>query len=77
MGSITDMHSENALVRGIYVPVLTFFTSGDNQELDLETFQKHIAYVASSGVAGIVVLGSTGEAVALTDVEESTVSQMF
>ncbi|TKY85302.1 hypothetical protein EX895_005464 [Sporisorium graminicola] len=60
------------LKKGIYVPVLTFFKGQHGAELDVETFEKHVAYVASSGVAGIVVLGSTGEAVSLTDEERAT-----
>ncbi|PWN49953.1 aldolase [Violaceomyces palustris] len=60
------------LGRGIYVPVLTFFNQ--DESLDLVTFEQHVAYVASSGVAGIVVLGSTGEAVSLSEQERSTVS---
>jgi 4-hydroxy-2-oxoglutarate aldolase len=63
------------LVNGIYVPVLTFFNKDDS--LDLDTFKKHISWLASAGVNGIVVLGSTGEAVALTDDEKTTVSCIF
>jgi len=56
------------------VPVMTFFKDDEEQSLDLDTFINHIKFVASSGVSGIVVLGSTGEAVSLTDEERNLVS---
>ncbi|KAK4521978.1 oligosaccharyltransferase complex subunit epsilon [Mucor velutinosus] len=56
-----------SLGRGVFVPVPTFFR--ENEDLDLEAFDKHIEYLANSGIAGIVVLGSMGEAVNLSDDE--------
>ena len=74
VGALNEL---KALKRGIYVPVLTFFKGEHGAELDLDAFEKHITYVATSGVAGIVVLGSTGEAVSLTDDEKATVSMLM
>lgn len=74
VSSVEALPETKTLKRGIYVPVLTFFTGEHGAVLDLEAFEKHIAYVATSGVAGIVALGSTGEAVSLTDDEKVTVS---
>ena len=62
-----------SLGRGIFVPVPTFFK--ENEDLDLEAFDKHIAYLAHSGIAGVVVLGSMGEAVNLSEEERSLVLQ--
>ncbi|KAL9560125.1 hypothetical protein MBANPS3_000089 [Mucor bainieri] len=62
-----------SLGRGIFVPVPTFFK--ENEDLDLEAFDKHIEYLANSGLAGIVVLGSMGEAVNLSDEERVQVIQ--
>ncbi|KAF9511031.1 hypothetical protein BS47DRAFT_1299428 [Hydnum rufescens UP504] len=58
------------LVRGIYVPVATFFLPDEDQSLDLETHKEHILWIARAGVHGILVQGSTGEAVALTPEEK-------
>ncbi|KAI9471884.1 MAG: hypothetical protein EXX96DRAFT_529687 [Benjaminiella poitrasii] len=56
-----------SLGRGVFVPVPTFFK--ENEDLDLIAFDKHIEYLANSGIAGIVVLGSMGEAVHLSEQE--------
>lgn len=60
-----------SLGRGIFVPVPTFFK--ENEDLDLEAFDKHIAYLSKSGIAGVVVLGSMGEAVNLSEEERCVV----
>lgn len=55
---------------GVYVPSPTFFhptTSPDAQPaVDVETQVKHTVFLAKSGVRGLVILGSTGEAIHLT-----------
>ncbi|GAA5908324.1 hypothetical protein JCM6882_006802 [Rhodosporidiobolus microsporus] len=56
---------------GVYAPVNTFFQGNKEQDLDIETFKKHVAYVAGAGV-GIVALGSMGEAVHLSHSERNT-----
>lgn len=56
-----------SLGRGVFVPVPTFFK--ENEDLDLEAFDKHIDYLSDSGIAGVVVLGSMGEAVNLSEEE--------
>ena len=63
---------------GIYVPVPTFFVSRkasnyspEAPPLDLETQAKHAIHLARSGIRGLVILGSTGEAVAVTSNERS------
>lgn len=56
---------------GIYVPVPTFFSKPPSNEptppLDLATQTKHALHLAKNGIRGLVLLGSTGEAVALTE----------
>ncbi|KAI4137648.1 MAG: hypothetical protein LQ341_005053 [Variospora aurantia] len=56
---------------GIYVPVPTFFSKPPSNEptppLDLATQSKHALHLAKNGIRGLVLLGSTGEAVALTE----------
>lgn len=60
-----------SLGRGVFVPVPTFFKQ--NEDLDLEAFDKHIEYLSKSGLAGVVVLGSMGEAVSLSEQERDLV----
>ncbi|BGO99517.1 hypothetical protein RTBOTA2_002597 [Rhodotorula toruloides] len=59
------------LPHGVYAPVLTFY-KGDDEELDLETYKKHVQFVARGGV-NIVALGSMGESVQLTHEERNQV----
>jgi dihydrodipicolinate synthase/N-acetylneuraminate lyase len=56
-----------SLGRGIFVPVPTFFK--ENEDLDLVAFDQHIKYLSNTGIAGVVVLGSMGEAVNLSEQE--------
>ena len=63
---------------GVYVPVPTFFVSRkasnysrEAAPLDLETQTKHAIHLAKCGIRGLVVLGSTGEAIAITNKERS------
>ncbi|CAF1195772.1 unnamed protein product [Didymodactylos carnosus] len=65
----TKINKKGHLSSGVYVPVPTFFTKDDNEELDLPTLEKHVDYLCSSGIMGIVFLGSTGEAVHLSNEE--------
>jgi len=65
---------------GVYVPVPTFFVSRSaanyspiSTPLDLETQARHSIHLAKSGIKGLVVLGSTGEAVHLTNAERFSV----
>ncbi|KAI8669420.1 hypothetical protein NCS57_00757000 [Fusarium keratoplasticum] len=58
--------------KGIYVPVPTFFASKKaanynsiTPPVDIETQAAHAVYLAKNGIRGLVVLGSTGEAVHL------------
>src|SRR5580698_4228678 len=61
---------------GVYVPVPTFFVSSTASNynatvppLDLKTQAAHSIHLAKCGIKGLVILGSTGEAVALTNRE--------
>jgi 2-keto-3-deoxy-L-rhamnonate aldolase len=61
---------------GVYVPVPTFFVGKSSSNynpiaapLDLETQAKHSIHLAKSGIKGLVILGSTGEAIHLTNKE--------
>ncbi|KAI4105987.1 MAG: hypothetical protein L6R37_002448 [Teloschistes peruensis] len=59
--------------QGIYVPVPTFFSKPSSSSpvppLDLDTQTKHILHLAANGIKGLVLLGSTGESIAVTNDE--------
>jgi 2-keto-3-deoxy-L-rhamnonate aldolase len=61
---------------GVYVPVPTFFVSSRAANynpiaapVDIATQGAHAIHLAKSGIRGLVVLGSTGEAVNLSNKE--------
>jgi 2-keto-3-deoxy-L-rhamnonate aldolase len=61
---------------GVYVPVPTFFVSKTAANynpiaapLDLSAQAAHSIHLAKSGIRGLVVLGSTGEAIHLSNKE--------
>ncbi|MDI3534489.1 MAG: 4-hydroxy-2-oxoglutarate aldolase [Thermosediminibacterales bacterium] len=59
--------NQNLKFEGIYPPVTTPFI---NDELDLEGFKANLKKYAAAGVAGVVVLGSNGEYVYLSEEEK-------
>ena len=61
------------LTPGVYVPTVAFF-SGPNEDVDVATVEKHAAYLAKSGVTGLVVQGSNGEAVHLDREERNVIT---
>src|SRR5256885_12304087 len=71
----TLFRSETPAPRGgIYPPLPTFFNA--HEELDLDTLQRHIRRIATSGIAGYVVMGSNGEAVHLSERSEEHTSEL-
>ncbi|KAI1763805.1 aldolase [Hypoxylon sp. FL1150] len=61
---------------GIYVPVPTFFVGKKTATydpiaapVDIDTQVAHSLYLARAGIKGLVILGSTGEAIHLTNKE--------
>jgi len=59
------------ILQGIYPPLPTFFDEQD--ELDIPTYQRHIARLWERGIRGFVVMGSNGEAVHLASDERAQV----
>ncbi|KAF2752985.1 dihydrodipicolinate synthetase [Pseudovirgaria hyperparasitica] len=58
---------------GVFVPVPTFFTesstssgNGLQAKVDIDTQVQHSIFLANNGIRGLVLLGSTGEAIHLT-----------
>lgn len=51
--------------QGIWVPTVTFYTN-DTQDLDLVAQKTYYKYLASTGLAGLVILGTNSETFLLT-----------
>ncbi len=64
-----------AEVKGIYVVTITPFK--ENGSIDLEYTKKHIDYLISSGVHGLIPLGATGEFSSLTIDERKKYLEFF
>lgn len=56
---------------GIHVPCLTWFKPDATQSIDWELQERHIEFLVRSGLHGIVVAGTNGEAATLTPEEKS------
>lgn len=63
----------NPIVPGIYVPIVIFFDP-DTEDLDLNAVLSHTVRLAQSGVTGIAVQGSNGEAIHLTHDERNAIT---
>lgn len=64
-----------ALPPGVYVPIPTFFSDEkeNQQQVDTDTLARHVKFLSEAGVHGVVCMGSTGEAVHLTEEERQLV----
>ncbi|XOV92434.1 MAG: dihydrodipicolinate synthase family protein [Bacteroidota bacterium] len=60
--------------KGIYPAITTKFT--DDDRLDLELFERNIEFQIESGVDGIILGGTLGEATALTDEEKDQLTEL-
>ncbi|KAI2608273.1 aldolase [Hypoxylon fragiforme] len=59
---------------GIYAPTMTFFDP-ETEELDIATIKKHAERLAKAGLAGLVTMGSNGEAIHCTRDEKVAVTR--
>ncbi|KAI0167001.1 aldolase [Hypoxylon sp. FL1284] len=73
-----DVHSHatprRPLPCGIYAPTMTFFDP-ETEELDIPTIKKHAERLAKAGLAGLVTMGSNGEAIHCTREEKVAVTR--
>ena len=65
------MKKARSMLDGVFAPIPTPFD--DNNEVARDRLTRHIGRLLSHGVHGIVVLGSNGEAVHLSDAERSSI----
>ena len=80
MGSVsTDAnavpHSHRVPEAGIYVPAVTLFDP-DTDKLCLDDQAKYYAYLASTGLKGLVILGTNAETFMLTREERATLLKL-
>ncbi|EGV66510.1 dihydrodipicolinate synthase [Yamadazyma tenuis] len=61
--------SSHTIPAGVYTPITTFFKSDSRYTLDLETQARHAQFLYNSGIKGLVVAGSIGEAGHMTRTE--------
>ncbi|KAI1180881.1 L-threo-3-deoxy-hexulosonate aldolase [Nemania sp. FL0916] len=77
-GNVAGGHATSGARRplpcGIYAPTMTFFDP-ETEELDIPTIKKHTERLARDGLAGIVALGSNGEAVHCTREEKVAITR--
>jgi len=59
---------------GIYAPTMTFFDL-ETEDLDIPTIKTHAVRLAKAGLAGLIPMGSNGEAVHLTHSEKIEVTK--
>ncbi|GAB7358846.1 hypothetical protein MBLNU230_g4069t1 [Neophaeotheca triangularis] len=60
---------------GVHVPSLTFFDASTRQEIDWQIQNKHLDFLVRSGVHGVVLAGTNGEAVTLGRSEKKELVQ--
>ncbi|KAF9454561.1 dihydrodipicolinate synthetase [Macrolepiota fuliginosa MF-IS2] len=74
---VNGINGHQSVVRplkpGVFAPIPTFFLP-DTEDLDIPSFESHVALVAQAGV-GPVVTGSMGEAIHLSPAERATLVQ--
>lgn len=75
MGSL-QTSAPKPFPKGIHVPSLTWFKNDGEQELDWELQKQHLEFLIASGLDGIVIAGTNGEAVTLSADEKSRLLKM-
>ncbi len=75
-GTATNGHttSRRPLPCGIYAPTMTFFDP-ETEEIDIPIIKKHAERLVRDGLAGLVTMGSNGEAVHCTREEKVAVTK--
>ncbi|KAL5314198.1 hypothetical protein ACEPPN_018623 [Leptodophora sp. 'Broadleaf-Isolate-01'] len=63
------------LPRGVYCPVLSLYEPTPEQDLDLDASYKYFSYLIRGGVDGLVLAGTTAEAVLLSPSERQSLTR--
>ncbi|KAJ5206497.1 Aldolase-type TIM barrel [Penicillium cf. griseofulvum] len=70
MGSLSVSPQPHVPTSGVWCPAVTFFHH-DTDTLDLDSQSKYFTYLSTTGLAGLVILGTNSEAFLLTREERS------
>lgn len=70
----SQVHVRRQLVPGIYVPTPCFFQDNSDEDIDTKLITRHVVRLARSGISGITVQGSNGEAAHLDHDERKRVT---
>ncbi|RYP17861.1 hypothetical protein DL765_004259 [Monosporascus sp. GIB2] len=70
MGSMAATRAR-AFPPGIHPPSLTWFKDNDAQDIDWDLQRRHLKFLVESGVHGVVLAGTNGEAATLTRDEKT------
>ena len=73
-GSTQAAAQQVPLPHGIYAPTMTFFDP-ETEDLDIPAIKAHSVRLARAGLAGLITMGSNGEAVHLTRAERTAVTE--
>lgn len=68
-------HSHPVPTAGVYVPAITFFDP-DTDTIALDAQAKYFRYLASTGIDGLIILGSNAESFLLTREERTTLLKL-
>lgn len=75
MGAKISEAKAQPLPAGVYTPVITIYDSTPSQAVDLRAMYQHCQYLVSSGMHGLVYLGTNGELPLLTREERKIIIQ--
>jgi dihydrodipicolinate synthase/N-acetylneuraminate lyase len=67
---------QHPLPKGVYCPVVSLYKPTRRQEIDLEASAQYFSYLIRGGVVGLVLAGSTAEAVLLSPEERQQLLQI-
>ncbi|OAA63763.1 dihydrodipicolinate synthase [Niveomyces insectorum RCEF 264] len=73
MGSKIADAKARPLPEGVYTPVITIYEDTPEQNVDLAAMYKFTQYLATSGMHGLVYLGTNGEMALLTHEERKSI----
>ena len=71
----SNKHTHKVPRPGCYVPAVTFFNS-DTDRLDLDAQAKYYSYLASTGLTGLVILGTNAETFLLSREERTALLEL-
>lgn len=72
----TISNKATPLPKGVYCPVLSTYEATPEQDIDLEASYLYFSYLIRSGIQGLVLAGTTAEAVLLSPSERQDLTRV-